>query len=78
MFYTDGVIESADRDLDAGIEWLREQALHAVDARGFSGMPKRVLKKVPRGDDDRAMLLLERLPVTSPELDPEQSRRLGV
>ena len=41
-------------------------------------MPKRVLKKVPRGDDDRAMLLLERLPVTSPELDPEQSRRLGV
>ena len=78
MFYTDGVIESADRDLDAGIEWLREQALHAVDARGFSGMPKRVLKKVPRGDDDRAMLLLDRLPVTSPELDPEQSRRLGV
>ena len=78
MFYTDGVIESADRDLDAGIEWLREQALHAVDARGFSGRPKRVLKKVPRGDDDRAMLLLERLPLTSPELDSEQLRRLRV
>ena len=77
MFYTDGVIESADRDLDGGIEWLREQALHAVDARGFSGMPKRVLKKVPRGDDDRAMLLLERLPVTSPELGSEQARSLG-
>ncbi len=78
MFYTDGVIESADRDLDAGIEWLREQALQAVDARGFAGMPDRVLKKVPRGDDDRAMLVLERQPLTSPEIDSEQFRGLGV
>jgi hypothetical protein len=77
MFYTDGVIESADRDLDAGIEWLREQALQAVDARGFAGMPDRVLKKVPRGDDDRAMLVLERQPLTSPERDSEQFRGLG-
>jgi hypothetical protein len=68
MFYTDGVIESADKDLDAGIEWLRHEALKAVDARGFTGMPKRVLKKVPRGDDDRAMLVLERQALTSPEL----------
>ena len=77
MFYTDGVIESADRDLDAGIEWLREQALHAVDARGFTGMPKRVLKKVPRGDDDRAMLVLERQPLTSPERSSELHRGLA-
>ncbi|MCK9824011.1 serine/threonine-protein phosphatase [Nocardioides cavernae] len=69
MFYTDGVIETSDRDLDDGIDWLRDQALQAVDARGFNGMPKRVLKKVPRGDDDRALLLLERLPLTSPERD---------
>ncbi len=68
MFYTDGVIESADKDLDAGIEWLRHEALKAVDARGFTGMPKRVLKKVPRGDDDRALLVLERQALTSPEL----------
>lgn len=67
MFYTDGVVETVDRDLDDGIDWLRDQALQAVDARGFTGMPKRVLKKVPRGDDDRALLLLERLPLTSPE-----------
>ncbi|CAM3875151.1 PP2C family protein-serine/threonine phosphatase [Nocardioides zeicaulis] len=60
MFYTDGVIESADKDLDGGIDWLRDVALQAVDARGFTGMPRRVLKKVPRGDDDRALLLLER------------------
>lgn len=69
MFYTDGVIETSDRDLDDGIDWLRDQALQAVDARGFNGMPKRVLKKVPRGDDDRALLVLERLPLTSPERD---------
>lgn len=77
MFYTDGVIESADRDLDEGIDWLRDQALRAVDARGFTGMPKRVLKKVPRGDDDRALLVLERQPLTSPERDVERSRSLA-
>ncbi len=77
MFYTDGVIETTDRDLDDGIEWLREVALQAVDARGFTGMPKRVLKKVPRGDDDRAMLVLERQPLTSPERDSERFRGLG-
>jgi hypothetical protein len=78
MFYTDGVIESADRDLDAGIDWLRQAALNAVETRGFTGMPKRVLKKVPRGDDDRALLVLERQPLTSPELDSERARSLGV
>jgi serine phosphatase RsbU (regulator of sigma subunit) len=78
MFYTDGVIESADKDLDAGIDWLRDEALKAVDARGFSGLPRRVLKKVPRGDDDRAMLVLERQPLTSPEVDSERARSLGV
>ena len=77
MFYTDGVIESAGRDLDDGIDWLRHQALQVVDARGFIGMPRRVLKKVPRGDDDRAMLVLERLPLTSPERDSERLRGLG-
>jgi hypothetical protein len=77
MFYTDGVIETSDRDLDDGIDWLREVALQAVDARGFTGMPKRVLKKVPRGDDDRAMLVLERQPLTSPERDSEAFRGLG-
>ena len=77
MFYTDGVIETTDRDLDDGIEWLRDVALQAVDARGFTGMPQRVLKKVARGDDDRAMLVLERQPLTSPEIDSERFRGLG-
>ena len=78
MFYTDGVIETAGRDLDDGIDWLRDVALQAVDARGFTGMPRRVLKKVPRGEDDRAMLVLERLPLTSPERASERSRGLHV
>jgi serine phosphatase RsbU (regulator of sigma subunit) len=77
LFYTDGVIETPDRDLDAGIDWLREVALQAVDARGFSGLPRRVLKQVKRGDDDRAMLVLERQPLTSPERDSEGHRGLG-
>jgi hypothetical protein len=77
LFYTDGVIETAGRDLDDGIDWLRGVALQAVDARGFTGMPRRVLKKVPRGDDDRAMLVLERQPLTSPERDSERSRGLA-
>lgn len=77
MFYTDGVIESADQDLDEGIDWLRRVALQAVDARGFTGLPRRVLKKVPRGDDDRALLVLERMPLTSPERDSERHRGLG-
>jgi hypothetical protein len=77
MFYTDGVIETAGRDLDDGIDWLREVALQAVDARGFTGMPRRVLKKVPRGDDDRAMLVLERQPLTSPERHSERHRGLA-
>jgi hypothetical protein len=78
MFYTDGVIETASRDLDDGIDWLRDVALQAVDTRGFTGMPKRVLKKVPRGEDDRAMLVLERQPLTSPERASERSRGLHV
>ncbi|HEV2796087.1 MAG TPA: PP2C family protein-serine/threonine phosphatase [Nocardioides sp.] len=77
LFYTDGVIETTGRDLDAGIDWLREVALQAVDSRGFSGLPRRVLKQVKRGDDDRAMLVLERQPLTSPERDSQLHRGLA-
>jgi hypothetical protein len=77
LFYTDGVIETTGRDLDAGIDWLREVALQAVDARGFTGLPRRVLKQVKRGDDDRAMLVLERQPLTSPERHSEVHRGLA-
>lgn len=62
MFYTDGVVEARGRDLDEGTEWLRRAALTAVLSRGFSGLPRRLLKQVPSGVDDRALLVIERLP----------------
>ncbi|WP_435743719.1 PP2C family protein-serine/threonine phosphatase [Nocardioides sp. SYSU DS0663] len=61
LFYTDGVVESRDADLDAGIDWLRETARVAV-VRGFAGAARRIIRQVPRGDDDRAVLLLHRVP----------------
>lgn len=62
MFYTDGVIEARGRDLDEGVEWLREIALRAVHVEGFPGAARRILRHVPRGQDDRAVLILERRP----------------
>lgn len=61
MFYTDGVVEKRGHDLDDGIEWLRQTAMLAVDAHGFSGLPRRILRKVRGGNDDRAVLVLQRL-----------------
>jgi len=66
--HSDFLIRSGDNDTQ----------FYVVETRGFTGMPKRVLKKVPRGDDDRAMLVLERQPLTSPALDVQRSRSLGV
>lgn len=59
MFYTDGVIETRGRDLDDGLEWLRGVARTRVLAAGFAGFARAVLAKVPRGDDDRAVLVLD-------------------
>ncbi len=59
MFYTDGVIETRGRDLDDGLAWLREVARTAVQAHGFAGVARAVLREVPRGDDDRAVLVLD-------------------
>lgn len=60
MFYTDGVIETRGRDLDEGITWLRDVAAHRVLTRGFDSVARSILRDVPRGDDDRAVLVLER------------------
>lgn len=62
MFYTDGVIETRGRDLDDGIAWLRDVAAHRVLTRGFDDVARSILRDVPRGDDDRAVLVLERRP----------------
>lgn len=63
MFYTDGVIESRDADIDVGLAWLRRTAGREVEAGfdgGFGGLPDRILRQVARGDDDRAVLVLSR------------------
>jgi hypothetical protein len=59
MFYTDGVVESRTQDFTAGIEWLRTEAATIV-AAGFDQAPRRILKMVTTGDDDRAVLILSR------------------
>lgn len=61
LFYTDGVVESRDTEMEEGIAWLREVAREAFlgDA---AGAPARILEQVPRGDDDRAVLIIGRRP----------------
>ncbi|MEV7395810.1 PP2C family protein-serine/threonine phosphatase [Aeromicrobium sp. NPDC092404] len=64
MFYTDGVVESRTQDFTAGIDWLRTEAATIVSA-GFDQAPRRILKLVESGDDDRAVLIISRPGVPS-------------
>lgn len=59
LIYTDGVVETRDRDVDAGIESLRELATKAVRS-GFDEAAKRILATVEDVDDDRAVVILHR------------------
>lgn len=75
MLYTDGVVESRERDLDTGIEWLRDAARRAVEP-GFEGAARRILRGVPRGKDDRAVLIIERVDAAAEALRaPRRGRR---
>ena len=60
MFYTDGVVESRSRDVRSGIDWLRATAGQVVLKGGFDNAPRRILAHVAGGDDDRAVLVLDR------------------
>ena len=62
MFYTDGVIERRRSDIDEGVEWLRDVARQDIRRHGFEGAAQRILARVERGDDDRAVLIVSRLP----------------
>ncbi|TNM39666.1 serine/threonine-protein phosphatase [Nocardioides albidus] len=59
MFYTDGVVESRCEDIDIGIAWLQETG-RASYLTGWEGAAKRIIDRVDRGDDDRAVLILAR------------------
>ena len=72
MFYTDGVVESRTQDFTAGIEWLRTEAATIVSA-GFDHAPRRILKLVSSGDDDRAVLILSRPGVPAPLVEETES-----
>ena len=72
MFYTDGVVESRSRDVGSGIDWLRGIASRVVLSDGFGGAPWRILSNVPTGDDDRAVLVLDR---ERPVVDYSRGRR---
>ncbi len=60
LFYTDGVIERSDADIDSGIAWLLEEAGVAVAGGDIRDVPARILEQVTRGDDDRAILVIAR------------------
>ncbi len=59
LFYTDGVVEARGADIEDGIDWLRLTARDAI-ADGFPGAARRIINRVRRGDDDRAVLILSR------------------
>ncbi len=79
MFYTDGVVESRTQDFTAGIEWLRESAKEIVD-EGFADAPRKILKLVSAGDDDRAVLMLSRSAALNPRIEetPGDERRTAL
>lgn len=59
MLYTDGVVESRDHDVDAGVEFLSTSAARSV-RDGFTGAAERIVDSIEGDDDDRAVLILYR------------------
>lgn len=59
LFYTDGVVESRSVDIDDGIAWLCDTATRAVRDE-WTGAARRIVDLVGRGEDDRAVLILQR------------------
>jgi hypothetical protein len=69
MFYTDGVVETRTQDFTSGIEWLRATAGDIV-SKSFDQASRKIIKQVTAGDDDRAVLILNRTAVAAvPALD---------
>lgn len=64
LFYTDGVVEARSSHIDVGIAWLQRVALDAV-GHGFGGAASRIIGQVDSGEDDRAVLILNRTAVPS-------------
>jgi hypothetical protein len=76
MFYTDGVVETRTQDFTSGIEWLRATAGEIV-SKGFDQASRKIIKQVTAGDDDRAVLILNRTSVTA-VAEPTTSDDAGI
>ncbi|MBA2559980.1 MAG: serine/threonine-protein phosphatase [Propionibacteriales bacterium] len=59
LLYTDGLVETAKRDISYGIDKLLGEAERLV-SDGFVGGAKRLVDSVDSNSDDRALLLLHR------------------
>ncbi|MER7758238.1 PP2C family protein-serine/threonine phosphatase [Streptomyces sp. NPDC097619] len=62
MLFTDGLVETADRDISEGIDRLTGEADRYVGS-GFEGATWHLIEKVAKDvNDDRALLLIRRAP----------------
>jgi hypothetical protein len=59
LLFTDGLVETADRDISLGIDKLLGQAEQLLRS-GFEGGARRLIDRVSSVADDRALLLLHR------------------
>ncbi|MPZ62102.1 MAG: SpoIIE family protein phosphatase [Propionibacteriales bacterium] len=59
LLYTDGLVETRQRDISLGIDKLVGQAERLVTG-GFDGGAARLIDRMPSHNDDRALLLLHR------------------
>ncbi|MFE9254620.1 PP2C family protein-serine/threonine phosphatase [Streptomyces sp. NPDC006879] len=60
MLYTDGLVETADRDISEGVDRLTGEAERHI-ATGFEGAAWHLIEKVAKDvNDDRALLLIRR------------------
>jgi Stage II sporulation protein E (SpoIIE) len=74
LFYTDGVVEARGAHIDDGISWLQWAARDAIGIGfGFRGAATRIIGQVESGEDDRAVLILNRTSVPSPATQPASS-----
>jgi serine phosphatase RsbU (regulator of sigma subunit) len=60
VFYTDGVVERPDTDIDTSISWLLYAARNVLTTGPVRDVPAGIMAQVTRGDDDRAVLVLTR------------------
>lgn len=63
LLYTDGMVEDPRRDISSGIDKLAGRGARLVQT-GFDGGEQAMIDAVGRPDDDRALLLLHRRPMT--------------